>query len=102
MFCLERSRLLVKGGFLNIVDKPHLKWHPKHWHIRRIPIPQDLVTAIAERQRKNPGSKLIFLKSTGNTPSRPTESTDLCLWKAAPQESSLLTAPNNVDNRLLP
>ena len=23
----------VKGSFLNIVDKPHLKWHPKHWHI---------------------------------------------------------------------
>ena len=22
----------VKAGFLNIVDKPHLKWHPKHWH----------------------------------------------------------------------
>jgi integrase len=22
----------VKGGFLNIVDKPHLNWHPKHWH----------------------------------------------------------------------
>jgi hypothetical protein len=31
----------VKSGFLNIVDKPHLKWHPKHWHIRRIPIPQE-------------------------------------------------------------
>ena len=56
----------VKGGFLNIVDKPHLKWHPKHWHIRRIPIPQDLVAAIAERQRKNPGSKLIFPNGAGN------------------------------------
>jgi integrase len=50
----------VKGGFLNIVDKPHLNWHPKHWHIRRIPIPQDLVAAIAERQRQNPDCKLIF------------------------------------------
>jgi integrase len=56
----------VKGGFLNIVDKPHLKWHPKHWHIRRIPIPQDLVAAIAERQRKNPNSKLIFPNGAGN------------------------------------
>ena len=56
----------VKGGFLNIVDKPHLKWHPKHWHIRRIPIPQDLVAAIAERQRQNPGSKLIFPNGAGN------------------------------------
>jgi integrase len=36
----------VKGGFLNIVDKPHLDWHPKHWHIRRIPIPRDLIAAI--------------------------------------------------------
>jgi integrase len=56
----------VKGGFLNIVDKPHLKWHPKHWHIRRIPIPQDLVAEIAERQGKNPGSKLIFPNGAGN------------------------------------
>ena len=24
----------VKDGFLYIVDKPHLKWHPKHWHRR--------------------------------------------------------------------
>jgi integrase/recombinase XerD len=56
----------VKGGFLSIVDKPHLKWHPKHWHIRRIPIPQDLVAAIAERQRQNSGSKLIFPNGAGN------------------------------------
>src|ERR1035438_9404303 len=49
-----------------MVDKPHLKWHPKHWHIRRIPIPQDLVAAIAERLRKNPGSKLIFPNGAGN------------------------------------
>ena len=56
----------VKGGFLNIVDKPHLKWYPKHWHIRRIPIPQDLIAAIAERQRKNPNSKLIFPNGAGN------------------------------------
>jgi integrase/recombinase XerD len=56
----------VKGGFLNIVDKPHLNWHPKHWHIRRIPIPQDLVAAIAERQKQNPGCKLIFPNSAGN------------------------------------
>jgi integrase len=56
----------VKGGFLNIVDKPHLNWHPKHWHIRRIPIPQDLVSAIAERQRQNPGCKLIFPNGAGN------------------------------------
>jgi len=56
----------LKGGFLNIVDKPHLKWHPKHWHIRRIPIPQDLVAAIAERQRKNPNSKLIFPNGARN------------------------------------
>jgi len=50
----------VKGGFLNIVDKPHLDWHPKHWHIRRIPIPLDLIAAIANRQRQNPDCKLIF------------------------------------------
>jgi len=56
----------VKGGFLNIMDKPHLKWHPKHWHFRRILIPQDLVAAIAERQRKNPGSTLIFPNGAGN------------------------------------
>jgi integrase/recombinase XerD len=56
----------VKSGFLNIVDKPHLKWHPKHWHIRRIPIPQDLIAAIAERQRQNPGCKLIFPNGAGN------------------------------------
>jgi integrase/recombinase XerD len=56
----------VKGGFLNIVDKPHFKWHPKHWHIRRVPIPQDLVAAIAERQRQNPGRKLIFPNGAGN------------------------------------
>jgi len=56
----------VKSGFLNIVDKPHLKWHPKHWHIRRIPIPQDLIAAIAERQKQNPGCKLIFPNGAGN------------------------------------
>jgi len=56
----------IKGGFLNIVDKPHLDWHPKHWHIRRIPIPTDLVGAIAERQRKNPGRTLIFPNGAGN------------------------------------
>jgi integrase len=56
----------VKSGFLNIVDKPHLNWHPKHWHIRRIPIPRDLVAAIAERQRQNPGCKLIFPNNAGN------------------------------------
>jgi integrase len=56
----------VKSGFLNIVDKPHLNWHPKHWHIRRIPIPHDLVAAIAERQRQNPGCKLIFPNGAGN------------------------------------
>jgi hypothetical protein len=55
----------VKAGFLNIVDKPHLSWHPKHWHIRRIPIPQDLIAAIAERQRQNPGCKLIFPNKAG-------------------------------------
>jgi integrase/recombinase XerD len=55
----------VKGGFLNILDKPHLNWHPKHWHIRRIPIPQDLIAAIAERQRRNPGRKLIFPNGAG-------------------------------------
>jgi len=55
----------VKGGFLNIVDKPHLDWHPKHWHIRRIPIPLDLVAAIANRQRQNPGCKLIFPNKGG-------------------------------------
>lgn len=55
----------AKSGFLNIVDKPHLKWHPKHWHIRRIPIPQDLITAIAERHRKNPDCKLIFPNGAG-------------------------------------
>ena len=56
----------IKGGFLNIVDKPHLNWHPKQWHIRRIPIPQDLIAAIAERQRRNPGCKLIFPNGAGN------------------------------------
>jgi integrase len=56
----------VKDGFLSIVDKPHLRWHPKHWHIRRIPIPQDLVAAIAERQKRNPGSTLIFPNRAGN------------------------------------
>lgn len=56
----------VRGGFLNIVDKLHLTWHPKHWHIRRIPIPEDLVAAIAERQRRNPGCKLIFPNGAGN------------------------------------
>jgi integrase/recombinase XerD len=56
----------VKSGFLNIVDKPHLKWHPKHWHIRRIPIPQDLIVAIAERQKQNPACKLIFPNRAGN------------------------------------
>src|ERR1017187_1049619 len=56
----------VKSGFLNIVDKPHLKWHPKHWHIRRIPIPQDLIAAIAERQKQNPGCKLIFPNGAWN------------------------------------
>ena len=55
----------VKGGFLNIVDKPHLKWHPKQWHIRRIPIPQNLIAAIADRQNKNPGRKLIFPNKDG-------------------------------------
>ncbi len=50
----------VKDGFLNIVDKPHLSWHPKQWHIRRIPIPQALVLAIAERQKRNADCKLIF------------------------------------------
>jgi integrase len=55
----------VKGGFLNIVDKPHLSWHPKHWHIRRIPIPHDLIAAIADRQRQNPGRKLIFPNGAG-------------------------------------
>jgi integrase len=55
----------VKDGFLNIVDKPHLSWHPKQWHIRRIPIPQDLVSAIAERQKRNPDSKLIFPNQVG-------------------------------------
>ncbi len=55
----------VKDGFLNIVDKPHLKWHPKQWHIRRIPIPNDLVVAIAARQKKNPGCKLIFPNGVG-------------------------------------
>jgi len=55
----------VKGGFLNIIDKPHLNWHPKHWHIRRIPIPQDLAVAIAERQRQNPRLKLIFPNKAG-------------------------------------
>lgn len=56
----------LKDGFLNIVDKPHLKWHPKHWHIRRIPIPQDLVAVIGERQRRNPGCSLIFPNAAGN------------------------------------
>jgi integrase len=55
----------VKGGFLNIVDKPHLAWHPKHWHIRRIPIPTDLGAAIAERQRRNPSCKLVFPNGAG-------------------------------------
>jgi integrase len=55
----------VKDGFLNIVDKPHLKWHPKQWHIRRIPIPNDLIVAIAARQKKNPGCKLIFPNGVG-------------------------------------
>jgi len=55
----------VKGGFLNIIDKPHLNWHPKHWHIRRIPIPRDLIAAIAERQRQNPACKLIFPNREG-------------------------------------
>lgn len=56
----------VKDGFLYIVDKPHLKWHPKHWHIRRIPIPLDLSAAIANRQKENPGCKLIFPNQAGN------------------------------------
>jgi len=56
----------VKGGFLYIVDKPHLKWHPKHWHIRRIPIPLDLSAAIAKRQKENPDCKLIFPNQAGN------------------------------------
>jgi integrase len=56
----------VKNGFLNIVDKSHLKWHPKHWHIRRIPIPHDLSMAIAKRQIENPGCKLIFPNGAGN------------------------------------
>lgn len=55
----------VKGGFLNIVDKPHLDWHPKHWHIRRIPIPLNLIAAIANRQRQQPGCKLIFPNKAG-------------------------------------
>jgi integrase len=55
----------VKGGFLNIVDKPHLNWHPKHWHIRRIPIPFDLIAAIAEHHRKTLGSTLIFPNKAG-------------------------------------
>jgi hypothetical protein len=28
----------VKDGFLNIVDKPHLSWHPKQWHTRLLRI----------------------------------------------------------------
>jgi integrase len=39
---------------------------PKHWHIRRIPIPHDLIPAIAERQRQNPDGKLIFPNGVRN------------------------------------
>jgi integrase len=55
----------VKDGFLNIVDKPHLNWHPKHWHMRRVPIPFDLIAAIAERQRNNQGCNLISPNKAG-------------------------------------
>jgi len=56
----------VKDGFLSIVDKPHLNWHPKHWHIRRIPIPHDLSAAIAKRHKDKPSCKLIFPNNVGN------------------------------------
>ena len=59
----------VKSGFLKHRGQaaPQVR-SLKHWHIRRIPIPQDLIVAIAERQKQNPACKLIFPKIVRGTP----------------------------------
>jgi integrase len=55
----------IRDNFLHISDKPQYQWHPKHWQCRRIPIPTDLVKAIVQRRKDNPGQKLIFPNANG-------------------------------------
>jgi integrase/recombinase XerD len=54
----------LSGRVLEIKRKPHLKWSPKQHHCRKITVPQSLVDAIRERQKKS-SSPFIFPNGDG-------------------------------------
>jgi integrase len=49
---------------LEVKRKPHLNWSPKQHHCRKITIPQSLVDAIRDRQKKSSWA-LIFPNGDG-------------------------------------
>jgi integrase len=49
------------GNFLEVKRKPHLRWHPKKHHCRKVAVPQALADAIRAREKTG----LIFPNSEG-------------------------------------
>jgi integrase/recombinase XerD len=54
----------LSGRVLEVKRKPHLNWSPKQHHCRKITIPQSLVDAIRDRQKKSSWA-LIFPNGDG-------------------------------------
>jgi len=51
----------LRGNIIEVRDKPHLDWHPKRYHMRKVTIPEWLADAIRARGT----SGLIFPNSAG-------------------------------------
>lgn len=49
----------------HVEEKLHWKWHPKKHHQRCIPVPDEIWTAIQQRQATNPDQSLVFPNEQG-------------------------------------
>src|ERR1019366_3237672 len=65
----EFSDVDFAGKVIRVLEKPHLNWHPKTWHCREIPIPDELIAAIKEL-KNSVTSNFIFRNEQGGMSSR--------------------------------
>ncbi len=55
----------LMGNVLEVKRKPHLRWHPKKYHCRKVPVPQALADAIRARRKSGGQTGLIFPNEKG-------------------------------------
>ncbi len=64
---LEFSDIDLTHGFLTVRRKPHLRFHPKNYQLRRVPLAEPAVMAIEKMARvKHDASDLLFHRADGS------------------------------------